>query len=72
MATVRVGGEGVEDVDVVGPGDRGEAGGQILLLVAGEDEDGDHLEYGTSFAARCGGREADPLPSAKDDKAYDL
>jgi hypothetical protein len=30
-------------VDVVGPGDAGEAAGEILLLVAGEDEDGDHL-----------------------------
>ncbi len=38
-----VGGVGVEDVDVVGPGDRGEAVGEIVLLVAGEDEDGDHL-----------------------------
>ena len=38
-----VGGEGVEDVDVVGPGDGGETVGEILLLVAGEDEDGDHL-----------------------------
>jgi len=38
-----VGGVGVEDVDVVGPGDGGEAVGEIVLLVAGEDEDGDHL-----------------------------
>jgi hypothetical protein len=38
-----VGAEGVEDVDVVGPGYGGEAGGEVLLLVAGEDEDGDHL-----------------------------
>jgi hypothetical protein len=30
-------------VDVVGPGDAGEAGRKIGLLVAGEDEDGDHL-----------------------------
>ena len=34
---------GVEDVDVVGPGDAGEAAGKIALLVAGKDEDGDHL-----------------------------
>jgi hypothetical protein len=34
---------GVEDVDVVGPGDAGETVGQVALLVAGEDEDGDHL-----------------------------
>lgn len=33
----------VEDVDVVGPGDAGETAGQVALLVAGEDEDGDHL-----------------------------
>ena len=38
-----VGRVGVEDVDVVGPGDGGESGGQIALFVAGEDEDGDHL-----------------------------
>ena len=38
-----VGAVGVEDVDVVGPGDAGETAGQVLLLVAGEDEDGDHL-----------------------------
>jgi hypothetical protein len=38
-----VGASGVEDVDVVGPGDAGEAVGEIALLVAGEDEDGDHL-----------------------------
>ena len=38
-----VGGVGIEDVDVVGPGDRGEAVGEIALLVAGEDENGDHL-----------------------------
>jgi hypothetical protein len=30
-------------VDVVGPGDAVEAAGEIALLVAGEDEDGDHL-----------------------------
>jgi hypothetical protein len=30
-------------VDVVGPGDAGEAVGEIALLVAGEDEDGDHV-----------------------------
>ena len=30
-------------MDVVGPGDAGEAVGEIALLVAGEDEDGDHL-----------------------------
>jgi hypothetical protein len=30
-------------VDVVGPGDAGEAAREILLLVAGEDEDRDHL-----------------------------
>jgi hypothetical protein len=30
-------------VDVVGPGDAGEAAGKIALLVASEDEDGDHL-----------------------------
>ena len=34
---------GVEDVDVVGPRYGGEAVGEIALLVAGEDEDGDHL-----------------------------
>jgi len=34
---------GVEDVDVVRPGDVGEAVGKLALLVAGEDEDGDHL-----------------------------
>jgi hypothetical protein len=39
-----VGGVGVEDVDVVGPGDGGETSGQIALLVTGEDEDGDHLQ----------------------------
>ncbi len=38
-----VGTVGVEDVDVVGPGDAREAGGEVVLLVAGEDEDGDHL-----------------------------
>jgi hypothetical protein len=38
-----VGALGVEDVDVVGPGDAGEAIGEIALLVKGEDEDGDHL-----------------------------
>jgi hypothetical protein len=38
-----VGALGVEDVDVVGPGDAGEAAGEVALLVAGEDEDGDHL-----------------------------
>ncbi len=38
-----VGAVGVEDVDVVGPGDGGETAGKIVLLVAGEDEDGDHL-----------------------------
>ena len=38
-----VGGVGVEDVNVVGPRDGGEAVGQIVLLVAGEDENGDHL-----------------------------
>lgn len=39
-----VGGEGVEDMNVVGPGNGGETGGEVLLLVAGEDEDGDHVE----------------------------
>jgi len=38
-----VGAVGVEDVDVVGPGDAGEAVGEVALLVVGEDEDGDHL-----------------------------
>ena len=38
-----VGALGVEDVDVVGPGDAGETAGEIALLVASEDEDGDHL-----------------------------
>jgi hypothetical protein len=38
-----VGAVGVEDVDVIGPGDGGETGGKVVLLVAGEDEDGDHL-----------------------------
>jgi hypothetical protein len=38
-----VGAVGVEDVDVVGPGDRGETVREVALLVAGEDEDGDHL-----------------------------
>ncbi len=37
-----VGAFGVEDVDVVAPGDGGEAAGEILLFVFGEDEDGDH------------------------------
>jgi hypothetical protein len=31
-------------VDVVGPGDAGKASGEIVLLVAGEDENGDHLQ----------------------------
>jgi hypothetical protein len=34
---------GIEDVDVVGPGDAGETAGKIALLVPGEDEDGDHV-----------------------------
>ena len=38
-----VGRVGVEDVDVVGPDYGGETGWEVLLLVAGEDEDGDHL-----------------------------
>jgi len=38
-----VGAVGVEDVDVIGPGDGGETAGEIVLFVAGEDEDGDHL-----------------------------
>ena len=40
----RVGGAGVEDVDVVGPGDGFECSGEVALFVFGEDEDGDHLE----------------------------
>ena len=36
-----VGGEGVEYVDVVGPLHGLEASGEITLLIAGEDEDGD-------------------------------
>jgi hypothetical protein len=36
-------GVGVEDVNVVGPGDGGEAVGEVALLVASEDENGDHL-----------------------------
>jgi hypothetical protein len=38
-----VGAVGVEDVDVVGPGDAGEAVGKVKLLVTGGDENGDHL-----------------------------
>jgi hypothetical protein len=34
-----VGRVGVEDVDVVGPGDGGESCGEVALFVAGEDED---------------------------------
>jgi hypothetical protein len=30
-------------MNVVGPGDAGEAAREILLLVASEDEDGDHV-----------------------------
>jgi hypothetical protein len=36
---------GIEDVDVIGPGDAGETAGEIALLVAGEDEDGDHVGF---------------------------
>ena len=43
-----VGAEGVEDVDVVGPAEGGEAGGEIGLFVAGEDEHREHGGYGTS------------------------
>ena len=38
-----VGGVGVHDMDVVGPGDRGHGPGQIALFVLGEDQDGDHV-----------------------------
>jgi hypothetical protein len=31
-------------VDVVGPGDGGEGGWEVVLFVAGEDEDRNHLE----------------------------
>ncbi len=40
----RVGGVGVEDVDVVGEGDGGEGGGEVEGFVPGEDEDGEHAE----------------------------
>ena len=37
-----IGGEGVKDVDVVGPGDGGERAGQVVGFVFGEDQDRDH------------------------------
>jgi hypothetical protein len=50
---------GIEDVDVIGPGDAGETAGEIALLVAGEDEDGDHVGFMVSrwserIVRRCG------------------
>ena len=38
-----VGAEGIKDVNVVRPRDRGETLREVLLLIAGEDEDGDHV-----------------------------
>ena len=63
-----VGGAGVEDVDVVGPGDGVEGCGEVALFVFGEDEDGDwrgHLERwyrgsGVCLIPRAGGY---PLPT---------
>jgi len=51
-----VGGLGIEDVDVVGPGDAGETAGKIALLVAGEDEDGDHVGLMVSRGGKRIGR----------------
>ena len=50
----------VEDVNVVGPGDGGEAVGEVVLFVTGEDENGDHLSAMVSrrspVAVRSGSR----------------
>ena len=55
-----VGAVGIEDVDVVGPRDAGEAVGEVTLFVAGKDEDGDHLlamvSRAISGVVRDGGR----------------
>ena len=62
-----VGALGVEDVDVVGPGDAGEAAREVALLVAGEDEDGDHLLAMVS-RVRCGWlRRLHPMTERNDD-----